>query len=630
MPIAHYNLGIALQKQGNIAEAMKCFQQAIRLKPDFPEAYCELGALFQSSGQMDAALENYQMALRINPGYAVARYNLGVALNASGLTLMEKNRFDEAEDCFRKALAHQPDSAEAHNNIGGVLMLRGRFEEAAQHYQSAIDLKPDVADTYINMSNALLKQRTGIEKAIAFHKSGLEKNPDHVELHNSLGTLWQRVGQFDRAMAEYRETLKIQPTHIRAQRNLATLTNYDPRFDLSAIFDEHVKCGQLYASTFIQERTHANTPDPVRRIRIGYVSPDLRKHSVAYFLEPLLDAHNKDNVETFCYSDAQSPDSTTARLKSLSHNWRNIYNISDEKVVEMVKADGIDILVDLAGYTTNNRLSVFARKPAPIQVTYLGYPNTTGLPAMDYRLTDAWADPIGLTERYHTEALVHLPHGFLCYRPGPASPDVTPLPARAANHVTFGSFNNLTKVTPQVVAVWSSILKAVPHSRLVLKSDGLSDEKAREDYAALFAEQGVVLDRVDLLASLPSAEEHLAVYGQVDIALDPFPYNGTTTTCEALWMGIPVIILAGQSHAGRVGVSLLSQIGFAEYIAADLEEYVSIAATLANDLDRLADLRSSLRATMVNSSLCDAAAFVHDLEEAYRHMWHVWCNQSSH
>lgn len=721
VPIAHYNLGIALQKLEKTDEALKSFQQAVRLKPDFPEAYCELGVAFQSAGRLESAIENYQKALALNPGLAAAHYNLGAALreidrlgeaadscnralvinpgmaeahrtlglilgnqgqftqaeacfeqvlriqpnhaeacielgnilksqgkikkalshyrraiqikpndvagrNAAGLALMELNQFDVAEACFREVLKLQPDSAEAHNNLAGVMMLQGRIEDATRHYQRAIDLKPDVADTYINMGIALLQQRGKIGEAIKLHQAALEMNPHHAELHNSLGALMQLVAKFDSAIAHYRQALQIQPTLIHAQRNLATLYNYDHRFEPEEIFNEHVRFGQALASAITDTLLpNTNVPDPERRLRIGYVSPDLRSHSVAYFLEPLLASHDKTLVETICYSDAQVADGMTAHLRKLAHKWRDTYNVADMKVADWIREDGIDILVDLAGYTFNNRLPVFARKPAPVQVTYLGYPNTTGLPAVDYRLTDAWADPPGVTERFHTETLVHLPHGFLCYLPPVDAPEVVALPARTTNYISFGSFNNLSKVTSQVVELWASILRAIPHSRLVLKNDSLGDEKTRDNYYALFADQGIARERVDFLGSLPSVREHLAVYGQIDIALDPFPYNGTTTTCEALWMGVPVITLAGRTHAGRVGVSLLSRVGLAECIAPDPQGYVDIATELASDIPRLTKLRASLRAIVASSSLCDAPAFARDVEVAYRHMWHTWC-----
>jgi predicted O-linked N-acetylglucosamine transferase (SPINDLY family) len=318
----------------------------------------------------------------------------------------------------------------------------------------------------------------------------------------------------------------------------------------------------------------------------------------------------------------------TERLKQRSHHWHNIRGKTDDDVAALIRADAIDILIDLAGHTENNRLPVFARKPAPVQVTYLGYPNTTGLRTIDYRLTDIEADPPG-QEPYHTEQLVRLPHGFLCYTSPPDAPAVTALPTSTVGHVTFGSFNNLAKMTPEVIGLWAQILKAIPGSRLVIKNKSMKDGPTRERYLALFRETGITEDRLDFVAWIPEAADHLGAYAHVDIALDTFPYNGTTTTCEALWMGVPVITLAGERHAARVGVSLLTRVGLTELIAQSPEEYVKLAVELAADTERLVQLRAGMRERMKHSPLCDAKSFTRDLETAYRGMWREWCEAAT-
>lgn len=618
---AHHMLGLLLKEQGKPAQAQLRFEQVLRAQPDNADACFELGEVLKTQGKKDEAVTRYRHAVQIRPE------NVGWR-NALGLALIEQSQFAEAEDCFRKAVGLQPDSAEAHNNLASALMLQGKIDEAVRHYQIAIERNPTGADTYINMGVALLQKRGNIGEAIKLYQSALQRNPDHAELYSSLGTLQQIVGRLDLAMESYQQALRIKPGLMIAQRNLATLLNYHSRAEPEEIFAEHARCGQAYAQAVTPVQLNINDRDPGRRLRIGYVSPDLRRHSVAYFFEPLLGFHNKDVVETICYSDVQSPDDMTARLRSAAGKWRNIYNVADARVVDMVVEDKVDILVDLAGYTANNRLPVFARKPAPIQVTYLGYPNTTGLPTMDYRFTDEWADPAGTTERYHTETLIRLPHGFLCYQPPTETPTPSFLPAQSKGYVTFGSFNNLSKVTPGVVAAWASILSAVPDSRMIMKADGLADANTREYYHGLFNDHGITRERVDLLGTLSSVKEHLAVYSQVDIALDPFPYNGTTTTCEALWMGVPVIALAGRTHAGRVGVSLLARVGLDECIAANPEAYFTIATRLAGDKERLVELRNTLRSRMTNSSLCDPQTFARDVEAEYRRMWMTWCDRS--
>jgi protein O-GlcNAc transferase len=618
---AHHMLGLLLKEQGKPAQSQLRFEQVLRAQPDNGEACFELGEVLRAQGKKDEVIARYRRAVQISPE------NVGWQ-NTLGLALIEQSQFAEAEACFRKAVGLQPDSAEAHNNLASALMMQGKIDEAVRHYQIAIERNPTGADTYINMGVALLQKRGNIGEAIKLYQAALQRNPDHAELYSSLGTLQQIVGRLDLAMESYQQALRIKPGLMIAQRNLATLLNYHSSAEPAEVFARHAQCGQAYAQAVTPVQLNINDRDPGRRLRIGYVSPDLRSHSVAYFFEPLLRFHDKDIVETICYSDVQSPDDMTARLMSLAGKWRNIYNVADAHVVDMVVEDKIDILIDLAGYTANNRLPVFARKPAPIQVTYLGYPNTTGLPTMDYRFTDEWADPAGTTERYHTETLIRLPHGFLCYQPPAETPSPSLLPALSKGYVTFGSFNNLSKVTPEVVAAWAKILSAVRDSRMIMKADGLADANTREYYNGLFNDHGIARERIDLLGTLPSLKEHLAVYGHVDIALDPFPYNGTTTTCEAMWMGVPVITLAGRTHAGRVGVSLLARVGLNEYIAGDPEEYFAIASRLAGDKERLAELRTSLRSRMTGSSLCDPRTFARDVEAEYRHIWMTWCDRS--
>ena len=315
-------------------------------------------------------------------------------------------------------------------------------------------------------------------------------------------------------------------------------------------------------------------------------------------------------------------------LRRSVSEWRDISTLDHQRVAEVVRGDGIDILVDLSGHAGRNRLRVFSAKPAPIQVTYIGYPNTTGVASMDYRVSDALADPVGDTERYHVEELVRVDGGFLCYQPPPNTPDVSDPPALACGHITFGSFNNLSKVTAEVVRVWSAILHRVDRSRLLLKSPALADHNTRQRYADQFNAQGVALERLEFLARVEATTDHLALYDRIDIALDPFPYNGTTTTCEALWMGVPVVTMSGRLHAGRVGTSLLSSIGAKDWIAETEDCYIAKAADLASNLTELRHQRSRLRETMRSSELMNAPLFTRKLEDAYRKMWRRWCENA--
>jgi protein O-GlcNAc transferase len=355
------------------------------------------------------------------------------------------------------------------------------------------------------------------------------------------------------------------------------------------------------------------------------VSCDFRRHSVFYFIEPLLAQHDRRQVEVFCYSDVLTADEQTERIKRAADVWRDVAPLDDAQLAERVREDRIDVLVDLMGHARGGRLLAFARRPAPVQMTYLGYPNTTGVDAIGYRLTDEWVDPTGAADGWHTEKLVRLAHGFLCYRPDPDAPDVSESPALRNGFVTFGSFNNLAKVSVATMRLWGRILRDVPGSRLLLKYRSLGDEPTCAIVRQRMAQADVPVDRVDMVGPEPDHRTHLASYARVDVALDPFPYNGATTTCEALWMGAGVVTLAGIVHAGRVGVSILTRAGLGELVATDENAYFGIATNLARDIDQLARMRRQMRDRVSGSPLRDEPALARDVEAAYRKMWMEWC-----
>jgi predicted O-linked N-acetylglucosamine transferase (SPINDLY family) len=365
--------------------------------------------------------------------------------------------------------------------------------------------------------------------------------------------------------------------------------------------------------------------DPERKLRIGYVSPDLCAHVVSRFIAPVLARHDRDAFEVYCYAEVAAPDEITTMLRGYANGWRDTVGEPDEHLAEAIRQDGIDILVDLAGHSASNRLLVFARKPAPVQITYLGYAATTGMTAMDYRLTDALADPPGMTEQFHSERLIRLPKCAWCYNKLADGPGVSELPASKAGHVTFCSFNNFAKVNEPLLRLWGRILQSVPGSRLLIKANALDSPSTQQRVRDWASGAGIDQNRLDLCGWL-SLAEHYARYGQVDIALDTFPYHGTTMTCEALWMGVPVVTLAGGSHLSRVGVSLLTNVGLPELVAESADDYVRIAADLGGDLSRLRGMRATLRKRMEDSPLLDAAGFTKNLEAAYRQAWRQWCN----
>jgi protein O-GlcNAc transferase len=372
-------------------------------------------------------------------------------------------------------------------------------------------------------------------------------------------------------------------------------------------------------------RPHANARDPDRVLKVGYVSGDFRKHSVAYFFEPLLEAHDRARVHVTCYSTATVEDEVTARLKSRADAWCDVAQFSDEQAAEMIRADGIDVLVDLSGHSGLNRLLIFARRPAPVQVTYLGYPGTTGMGAIGYRITDGLADPPGMTESLYAEKLFRVPGCAWCYRPDPDSPGVGELPAARTGNITFGSFNRVGKIGAGLIELWAGILSEVSGSRLLMKSEWLGERMAQSRLLEAFAKHGIGQDRLEMVGRTKSTREHLEMYGRVDLALDSFPYNGTTTTCEAMWMGVPVITLAGSVHHSRVGLSLVNAAGLPELAAANPREYVEKTVELAKDIPRLRELRRTLRQCMASSVLMDATRLARDIEMLYRGIWHAWC-----
>ena len=484
-------------------------------------------------------------------------------------------------------------------------------------YRRALALQPGVATTHISLGSVLLKQGQ-LSAAEAEIRSAIEFDPANAIAYNNLGNALKEQGKLDDAITAYRQALELDAGIPEIRSNLLLSLNNHPGYDAETVFREHRIWAEQYARDLpAPAQPGPNRPDPDRRLRIGYVSPDFRAHSVAYFAEALLEAHDRTAMHVVCYCNAIRRDDTTARLRGLADDWHDITGMGDEAVADRIRGDRIDILVDLAGHTANNRLMVFARKPAPVQVSYIGYCNTTGIPAMDYRITDALADPEGQDALY-TEELVRLPRCFLCYTPPEAGPGVEPLPAARAGQVTFGSFNHLSKVTSEVIEVWSRILAAVPNARLLLKSKSPNDGTTRRRFVEMFVANGIAEDRVSVIGPIPSSAGHLSVYGTVDIALDPFPYNGTTTTCEALWMGVPVITLAGRAHAGRVGASLLAAVGLDELVAHTPKEYVALATGLAGDLDRLAALRAGLRPRMATSPLCDKADYARAVDISTR------------
>lgn len=563
--------------------------------------------LLLRKGMQQEARAQLQELVREEPECAQAHYTLAVVRASEGFP-------QESIPLFLETLRLTPDHVKALNGLGVAFQQLGQVDEAASCYREAVRVDPRYQDARVNLA-VLFKDHGRLCDAERELAEGVGLEPGSVRLSFNLANVLHFQGRSLDAVAAYRETLRLDPEHLDARQNLLFALHYSPQFSDRQIYAEHLKAvrQKRFRPGELAPRNPQLSPSE-RRIRIGYLSPDFRSHAVARFIEPILAHHDKSRFEIFCYANAAHPDQTTERLKGLSEKWRDICGLSDEKAAGMITGDGIDILIDLAGHTSGNRLPLFARRPAPLQVTWIGYPDTTGLPQMDYRITDRFADPPGEADRLHSERLIRLPRSFCCYQPAPDSPEVGPLPLAATGWVSFGSFNNLAKVTPEVIALWCRVLQAVPGSTLLLKGRPFCDPELSARILESFRAAGVAPERIELHGGNPSSADHLAQYQRVDIALDSFPYNGTTTTCEALWMGVPVVTLAGTRHAARTGVSLLTNCGLANLVAESCDEYVRIARDLAEDVVGLRELREGLREKMQGSALMDGAGITRELE----------------
>jgi len=540
--------------------------------------------------QMNAqeqAIENVRQIVEMNPSRIDARFELAI-------TYKKCKKIDLAVECYRDILKQQPCAA-AYNELGIIYMQTGRLSNAIDSLKEGIEAFPDKeAEFSINIVGILMQ-----------------------------------MGKNNEAVILLRKILKKVPEDGKrlAHSNLLFHLLYQSRIDPETTFEEHKEWGRLFAPVNKMRNQHDNVVDPDRRLRIGYISPDFCRHSVAYFFESLLDEHDHGSFELFGYGNVGIPDQTTDRLKQKCDYYRSIHGISDNEVVRMIEQDQIDILVDLAGHTSGNRLGVLVYKPAPIQVTYLGYPNTTGMNAIDYRLTDKHAN-LEQSQRFYTEKLIFLPNSFLCYRPADFAPPVAPLPVIKNGFITYGSFNSNSKISTATMSLWAQVLKANKNSRLLLKFRGGSGKEVKEYRLDRLEQFGVPREKITIHGQ-KRPDEHLRLYNDVDIALDTYPYHGTTTTCEALWMGVPVISLIGDRHTSRVGLSILKQIGMEFFAASSEKEYVAKATALAANPDALSKIRASMRQRMIGSTLCDAKSFTKHVETAYREMWEKWCKQQS-
>ena len=640
---AHNNLGVTLKELGKLDEAEASYRKAIALKPDYAEAHSNLGNSLKELGKLDEAEASYRHAIAFKPDYAEAHSNLGNSLKELG-------KLDASEASCRQAIAFKPDYAEAHSNLGNTLKELGKLDEAEASYRKAIALKPDYAEAYSNLGNAL-KELGKLDEAEASYRQAIALKSDYAEAHSNLGVTLTELGKLDEAEASYRQAIALKPDYARAHSNLGNSLKELGRLDEAeasyrqaiALKPDFIQAhdnllmltGSMLFNKVLYKESAADFAKAIdgaiasrfntwlhsrdrESLRIGFVSGDLRSHPVGYFIESLLMELQSSPVELFAYPTTSESDAVTTRIKPLFDMWSPLVGLDDDKAAQKIYGDGIHILIDLSGHTAKNRLPIFARKPAPIQISWLGYFASTGLPEIDYILGDPYVTP--LTDADHfVETIWQLPETYLCFTPPDDELAVAPLPASTNGFITFGCFNNLARMTDEVVAVRAAILHAVPESKLFLKDKQLDHEAGRRRVLSRFAAFDIEANRL-VLKGKSSRIQYFSCYNRVDIALSPFPYGGGTTSVEGLWMGVPVIAKKGNHFLSHLGECIAHNSGLSDWIAVDNEDYVKKAVAFSSDLQSLSALRRGMREQILNTPLLDAPRFARHLEEALRAM----------
>jgi predicted O-linked N-acetylglucosamine transferase (SPINDLY family) len=616
---AHNNLGIALARGGHPDEAVSAFGQALALKPNYPEVHYNLGNALQAMGRLDEAVGAFRQAVALRPDYTDAHNNLGNALRDTG-------QLDEALAAYRQAIALKPDYAQAQSNLGTALKEMGRLDEAIVAYRQAIALGPHLPETRYNLGVAF-SSKGQFDQAVAAYRQAIALRPNYPEAYNNLGNALKDVGLLDEAISAYRLGVSLAPDNAQLDGHLLFLLHFHPEYDAHAIAAEHRRWNLKHAEPLRRfAQPHSNDRDPDRRLRIGYVSPDFRSHVIGRNLLPLFHQHDHRLFEIICYSQVHCHDAMTGQFQQNADVWRDIVDLADEQAAKQIREDQADILVDLTLHMANNRLLVFARRPAHVQVTFAGYPGSTGLTAIDYRLSDPYLDPPGMDESVYSEKTLRLPDTFWCYDPQDCR-DIpfNSLPAIDRGFVTFGCLNNFCKISEGILALWAQAMRQVEGSRLLLLAPPGSH---RERTVQRLRQEEIDPGRVEFVP-FQSRREYLQTYHRIDVGLDSFPYNGHSTSLDSFWMGVPVVTLVGQTAVSRAGWSQLSNLGLSDLAAHTGEQFVRTAVDLARDLPRLNEMRGTLRQRMQQSPLMNAGKFARNVEAAYRQMWRTWCESAS-
>ncbi len=648
-------LGLALKYQNRFPEALATFHYVLEKKPGFRDSLVNLANGYYTIGKHEVAEKYLHEGLALYPDDIDLNYNLALirmhhrewpeaialhekilkqkpnyydSLTALGNIYDQMDKVDLAEKYYDNAIAANPTHGLAYNNKGSLLMHNKRYEEAEQCFNQAIHLRPENAFAYINKGN-MLHQLTRTDEAIENFKTAIRLEPSNPAAYSNYGNLLKGQGKLVEAMPLYKKAIECDKSFSTAINNYLFCAHYDADFSPEDLFRDHVTYARLISDNVTPFGHYENAPDAERKLRVGFISGDLREHPVAFFIEPDFEYHDPQKMEIFCYVNQYTKDldAVSDRLKAHVEHWTNIMSLSDKQVAEKIREDGIDILIDLSGHTALNRLGVFAYKPAPIQCTWIGYFDTTGLPTMDYIITDKYLLPPE-EEHLYVEKPLRMPEHSAVFALPTFPIDVAPLPALKNGYITFGSFNALAKITDTVLSTWADILHAVPNSRLYFKNASFDDKGSLEIYKQKLINLGITLDRVTFDGKSP-LKEYYRCYNNIDIALDPFPYNGGTTSLGTLWMGVPLVNLKGDRLISHVGETCLYAVGHPEWIARDKQEYVKIAVDLAGDIQKLTELRSTLRKKLEKSPLCDGPRHAANLEKTLRGAWREWCHKQT-
>ncbi len=612
---AHFNRGVALMNLGRNADAVESYRRALAIIPDHFETNFNLGNSLAALGRHDEALACYDKALALNPDFLDAHTNRGNALT-------ELARYQEAVNAYTSVLSRRPGDVRTLSNRATAFKQLGQYEQALADYERVLAIDPQHADALYNRGNALIDLGRSDEAIVSLRRA-LAANPARSDIHSSQAHALFDARRPDEAIRDFRRAIDIAHDDAGAHCSLIFALNFDPDATTADQQAERARWAARYEQAFPAVHRHGNAADPDRRLRVGYVSSHFRHQAATYAFGGVIVSHDRAQFDVTCYSDTVAEDDLTARLRTNVDRWRETSGLSDDELAQLIRSDQIDILVDVVGHMRGNRLAVFARKPAPVQVTGWGEPTGTGLKAMDYLLADPVLVPAA-ERSLLTERVYDLPN-FLSYWTPEPLPEPGPLPAMANGYVTFGSFNRFAKVLDPVLRCWAAILRAVPQSRLVLKDRLLDQASQTRPMLAVLAEEDIAPERVTFLDQSGRAG-HFAAFDAIDLALDPFPHGGGMTTLDALWMGVPVVTWRGRTISSRLAAANLSAVGLTDFVASDRDGYVDLAVAKAGDLPALAQLRATLRGRMANSPVGDPVRYARAVEAAYRDMWRRWCS----